>query len=182
MIVCVKGVSCTGKSTLIEKFKNKCKKVDEYIPVKKIKVEKFTNFLLVQHNHHKNHIWKSGSNYELKQIVSKEYSCNSNVLLEVDIAPRPDFFIKKDFIHWLIDRYETKIFHLIANRGILDDRAKKRNMLWDKKRTERKTLKHINEMNNLLNNNKIKKYVTTLPNVSETDFKNNLDTLDAFMT
>ena len=55
MIVCVMGVSCTGKSTLIEKFKNKCKKVDEYIPVKKIKVEKFTNFLLVQHNHHKNH-------------------------------------------------------------------------------------------------------------------------------
>ena len=42
------GVSCTGKSTLIEKFKYKCKKVDEYIPVKKIKVEKFTNFLLTK--------------------------------------------------------------------------------------------------------------------------------------
>ena len=37
-------------------------------------------------------------------------------------------------------------------------------------------------MNNLLNDDKIKKYVVNLPNVNDTDLKKNLDILDALMT
>ena len=55
-------------------------------------------------------------------------------------------------------------------------------MWWDKKRTDRKTINQTKRMIDLLNDSKINKYVTTLPNVSETDFKNNLDTLEKFKT
>ena len=71
---------------------------------------------------------------------------------------------------------------MTASIDILNERAKIRNLSWDKKRTDRKTFNQTKRIVDLLNDNKIKKYVTTLPNVSETDFKNNLDTLDEFMT
>mgnify|MGYP006235679861 FL=1 len=69
-----------------------------------------------------------------------------------------------------------------ASIDILNERGKKRNMWWDKKRTDRKTINQTKRMIDLLNDSKINKYVTTLPNVSETDFKNNLDTLEKFKT
>ena len=87
------------------------------------------------------------------------------------------------FLYWLIDNnYNLKIIHLTASKNVTDCRAKKRNTWWDKTRTEKRTLKHTNEMNNLLNDDKIKKYVVNLPNVNDTDLKKNLDILDALMT
>ena len=174
------GASCTGKTTLVNNLKERHKEIDLYVPIKNIKVEKFETFLLIQHDHYKNNLWNmhlSTSTSEIKKILQKEYSNNNNILFEVE---KPT--LNKNFLYWLIDEYKVKIIHLTTSIDILNERAKIRNLSWDKKRTDRKTINQTKRIVDLLNDNKIKKYVTTLPNVSETDFKNNLDTLDAFMT
>ena len=173
------GASCTGKTTLVNNLKERHEEVDLYVPIKKIKVRKFKNFLLVQQSL-TNNFWTftyADSISEIKEILQKEYSNNNNILFEVE---KPT--LNKNFLYWLIDEYKVKIIHLTTSIDILNERAKIRNLSWDKKRTDRKTINQTKRIVDLLNDNKIKKYVTTLPNVSETDFKNNLDTLDAFMT
>ena len=171
------GASCTGKTTLVNNLKERHEEVDLYVPIKKIKVEKFKTFLLIQHHHYRNNLWVSTSISEIKEILQKEYSNNNNILFEVE---KPT--LNKNFLYWLIGEYKVKIIHLTSSIDILNEIAKIRNLSWDKKRTDRKTINQTKRIVDLLNDNKIKKYVTTLPNVSETDFKNNLDTLDAFMT
>ena len=177
VITIIMGASCTGKTTLVNNLKERHEEVDLYVPIKKIKVEKFKTFLLIQHHHYRNNQWVSTSISEIKEILQKEYSNNNNILFEVE---KPT--LNKNFLYWLIDEYKVKIIHLTTSIDILNERAKIRNLSWDKKRTDRKTINQTKRIVDLLNDNKIKKYVTTLPNVSETDFKNNLDTLDAFMT
>ena len=179
VITIIMGASCTGKTTLVNNLKERHEEVDLYVPIKKIKVRKFKNFLLVQQSL-TNNFWTftyADSISEIKEILQKEYSNNNNILFEVE---KPT--LNKNFLYWLIDEYKVKIIHLTTSIDILNERAKIRNLSWDKKRTDRKTINQTKRIVDLLNDNKIKKYVTTLPNVSETDFKNNLDTLDAFMT
>ena len=179
VITIIMGASCTGKTTLVNNLKERHKEIDLYVPIKKIKVRKFKNFLLVQQSL-TNNFWTftyAASISEIKEILQKEYSNNNNILFEVE---KPT--LNKNFLYWLIDEYKVKIIHLTTSIDILNERAKIRNLSWDKKRTDRKTINQTKRIVDLLNDNKIKKYVTTLPNVSETDFKNNLDTLDAFMT
>ena len=121
MIICIMGVPCVGKTTLVKNLKERHKEIDLYVPIKNIKVEKFETFLLIQHDHYKNNLWNmhlSTSTSEIKKILQKEYS-NNNILLEVE---RPTQ--SKNFLYWLIDEYKVKIIHLTTSIDILNERAK----------------------------------------------------------
>ena len=96
-------------------------------------------------------MWVSTSISEIKEILQKEYSNNNNILFEVE---KPT--LNKNFLYWLIDEYKVKIIHLTTSIDILNERAKIRNLSWDKKRTDRKKINQTKRIVNLLNDNKIK--------------------------
>ena len=162
MIICIMGVSCVGKTTLIKNIIKRYKFIKRYKPIEQyFTVKKYEKFLVIQ----RTRLTQNQKN-EVIQILQKEVSNNKNIILDVDKV------IDKDFLYWIIDNnHDLKIFHITASKTITDYRAKKRGKFWDKHITENTKLRHREEMYNLMEDSKIKNYVIELPNTNEKENK-----------
>ena len=65
MIICIMGVPCVGKTTLVKNLKERHKEIDLYVPIKNIKVEKE-----VKNYQHRHHQYYSG---QCSKIKKKRY-------------------------------------------------------------------------------------------------------------
>ena len=192
-VVWITGVSCSGKSTLVKNIIQKFDKHEIYKPVNKIRCIKFDRFLVVVGTYTKKvnlpgldseefsprHLLKN----EFKKVIIEEYPKYENILCET----RTPAFFNKDILYWLIDTHKLQIFYLTTEKGILDDRAKNRKgknnkqNFWDRKRTDKRTMKEFSSLEILISDEKISKYTKELRNDNMEDSMKNTKTICEFM-
>tara|TARA_Y100000817_G_C16679682_1_gene465325 strand:- start:35 stop:604 length:570 start_codon:yes stop_codon:yes gene_type:complete len=188
MVIWITGTSCVGKSTIV---KNIIKQFDNFEickPVGKIRCTKFGDLLVVGGTYMKKvklpgldadsrpHS-KSAKVNNFKDLISREYSKNKNILCETQSRA----FLNKDILYWLIDNFKFKMFYLTTDKTTLDDRAKKRNALYDKLRTDKRTIKDINYVNSIVSDEKISKHIIELTNDNMCDSMENTKIISNFM-
>ena len=188
MVIWLAGTSCVGKSTIV---KNIIKQFDSFEickPVGIIRCTKFGKLLVVGGTYTKkvNSPGLDGDvrgskvkrNNNFKELISREYSKNQNILCETQ---SPVFF-NKELLYWLIDNFQFKMFHLKTDKTTLDERAKKRNCgWWDKQRTDKRTIKDINYVNSIVSDEKISKHIIELTNDNMCDSMENTKIISNFM-
>jgi len=192
-VVWITGVSCSGKSTLVKNIINQFDNFQICKPVGKIRCTKFDDLLVVGGTYTKkvNSPGLDGDsrgsrvkrNNNFKELINREYPKYENILCET----RTPAFFNKDILYWLIDTHKLQIFYLTTEKGILDDRAKNRKgknnkqNFWDRKRTDKRTMKEFSSLEILISDEKISKYTKELRNDNIEDSMKNTKTICEFM-
>ena len=112
----------------------------------------------------------------LEMFIKKEYP-KYDILIETFLSR----YLKINFLHKLINQYKIKIFHLQTDMTELDKRAIKRNMSWDKNRTDYGKFKVKQEVYDILSDDIIKPHVIPLINNTTEDLSNNVKFIEKFI-